>query len=248
MNAKKIKVNITTSGKQYRSKLLIWIVVIGLFLVGFGVRLYDLTDEPLDFHPTRQLRGAIIARGIYYGLLPGANPELRSLAINYAGSVGQYEPPILETLVAYTYRLLGGEYLWVARIYSSIFWLIGGIALFLLAKWMTSTGGGLVALVYYLLLPFAAQASRSFQPDPAMVMWLVLTFYALYRWAEEQSWKWAILVGLLGGIAVITKAVAVYIVGAVAIATALGKLGFRRRILKNQLWVMAGLMAAPSAI
>jgi hypothetical protein len=26
-----------------------------LLLIGLGIRLYDLTDPPLDFHPTRQL-------------------------------------------------------------------------------------------------------------------------------------------------------------------------------------------------
>ena len=36
------------------------------FLLGLAVRLYDLTDPPLDFHPTRQLHSALIARGMYY--------------------------------------------------------------------------------------------------------------------------------------------------------------------------------------
>jgi len=248
MPTKRIKVKVTTSGKRNRSPIVAWVVGMSLLIVGLGLRFYDLTDEPLDFHPTRQLRGALIARGIYYAMLPDADPELRSLAISYAGTVGQYEPPILETLVAYTYRLIGGEHLWVARVYSSIFWLIGGIGLFLLAKRMTSMGGGLVALAYYLFLPFGVQASRSFQPDPSMVMWLVLTFYGLYRWSEEQNWKWAVLAGLLGGVAVITKPVAVYIVAPVAGVAAVSKLGFRGSILRSQSWVMVGLMAAPSAL
>ena len=45
-----------------------------LLLLGLGIRLYDLTDAPLDFHPTRQLRGALIAPGIYYRWLPHADP------------------------------------------------------------------------------------------------------------------------------------------------------------------------------
>jgi hypothetical protein len=39
----------------------------------------------------------------------------------------------------------------------------------------------------YLVLPLAVQGSRSFQPDPGMVMWLALSAYFLYRWCEEQD-------------------------------------------------------------
>ena len=43
-----------------------------LFGLGFAIRMVDLTDPPLDFHPTRQLRSAIIARSMYYRSLPEA--------------------------------------------------------------------------------------------------------------------------------------------------------------------------------
>lgn len=229
-------------------KLFVWLVAILLLIIGLGVRLSDLTDEPLDFHPTRQLRGAIIARGIYYEMLPNADPQLRKMAVNFANSTGQYEPPILETLVAYTYRIIGGEHLWVARIYSSIFWIIGGIALFVLAKRMFNPNAALVSLGYYLLLPFSTQASRSFQPDPSMVMWLILTVYALFRWSQDQRWKWTILAGVFGGMTIITKAVSVYIVAAAALAIVLSTLGFRQSLRRIQVWVIAALMVAPSAI
>ena len=37
-----------------------------LFGAALAIRLYDLTDLPLDFHPTRQLVSFIKARGYYY--------------------------------------------------------------------------------------------------------------------------------------------------------------------------------------
>ncbi len=37
-----------------------------LLLLGLGIRLLDLTDPPLDIHPTRQLHSALMARGMYY--------------------------------------------------------------------------------------------------------------------------------------------------------------------------------------
>ena len=222
--------------------------VVLLFALGLGLRLYDLTDQPLDFHPTRQLRGALIARSMYYQMLPDADPESRQIAVGIANTTGQYEPSIVEKIVALTYLVLGQEVLWVSRIYTSLFWLIGGVALFDLARRMTSFGGALVALAYYLVLPFGVQASRSFQPDPGMVMWIVLSVYALYRWGEKPSWKWAILAGVLGGVAVLTKVVAGYIVGGAAVAVVLTTLGLRRFWRNPQVWSMALLTLAPSAI
>ncbi len=230
-----------------------WLLAFLLLLLGLGLRLYDLTDQPIDFHATRQLRGAMIARGMYYKMLPAADPEAREIAINAGNAVGQYEPSIVEKLVAYTYLLVGEEKLWISRIFTSLFWIIGGLALFALALRIgrtpqSSTGPALAALGYYLFLPFGVQASRSFQPDPGMVMWIVLTIYALYRWSEKHTWKWAILAGLLGGIGILTKVVAAYIIGGAAVALVLYTLGIRRFWRSLQVWAIAILMLAPSIL
>lgn len=233
----------TAESKKSR---LAWLAVIIMLTAGLGVRLFDLTDPPLDFHPTRQLRGAIIARGIYYKILPDADPQLQQMAAFYAETMGKFEPPILETLVAYTYRLMGNESVWVARLYSSLFWIIGGVFIYLLGRRMTSTAGGMTALGYYLFLPFAVQASRSFQPDPMMVMWLVIFTYALYQWGEKPSWKWTVITGVAGGLAILTKPVAVYIVAAAAVAGVLYTLGLSKSLRRGEVWVMLLLMAIPS--
>jgi 4-amino-4-deoxy-L-arabinose transferase-like glycosyltransferase len=165
--------------------------------------------------------------------------------------MGQYEPSILERLTALTYLATGGERIWVARLYNSLFWLIGGAALFDLARRMAGSvpwAAALVALAYYLTLPFGVQASRSFQPDPGMAMWMMLAIYALYRWSEEPKWIWAILAGAFGGVAVVTKVVAAYAIGAGATALVLYTLGLRRFWRNAQVYVMAGLMIAPTAL
>src|SRR5215213_2364146 len=141
-----------------------------LFLAASAIRLYDLTDLPLDFHPTRQLLSAIKARALYFRTQPGGvSPEHREIGIRQAKLKAQVEPVILERLVAYTYRFTG-EQLWIGRIYSSLFWLIGGIFLFLLVRDLVSFEAALFSTAYYLLFPYAIIASRSFQPDPLMVM------------------------------------------------------------------------------
>jgi 4-amino-4-deoxy-L-arabinose transferase-like glycosyltransferase len=227
------------------------LALVALLAIGFGLRAYDLTDEPIDFHPTRQLRSAIIARGMYYAWLPDADPTARELALSFAASTGQYEPPLLETLVAFTYRLAGSEHRWIARLYNTISWLIAGTALFDLARRMAvhaAWGSALVALAYFLLLPFGVQASRSFQPDPGMVMWIVLAANLLYRWSEEQTWRRALLFGLFAGLAVLTKAVALYIVAGAAVSVVIYTLGLRGLWRKPQVYAMAAVTILPAGL
>lgn len=136
-----------------------WILVLCLMALGIGLRLYDMTDPPLDFHATRQLRGAIIARGMYYHMLPDADPAQVETAVQLANSTGQYEPSILEKIVAYVYLWSGGESAWAARVVNTIFWMIGGLFIFLLVRRITdlSKSGqtnpvlpALAALAYFL--------------------------------------------------------------------------------------------------
>jgi 4-amino-4-deoxy-L-arabinose transferase-like glycosyltransferase len=274
------------------SERFISLLLLALLILGLGLRLYDLTDQPIDFHPTRQLRGAIVARGMYYEMWPQADPETRQQAMAFWQSTGQYEPSILERLVALTYLAVSGEYIWIARIYTSLFWIIGGIVLYALARrmlerpvlrnegtesgrrettdilypqdnsaWWIPPVSALIVLAYYLVLPFAVQASRSFQPDPGMVMWLALFAYSLYRWSEAATWKWAFLTGALGGMAVLTKAVAAYIVAGATIALLLYTLrrlpqgtkgalpaGHSLFAFPAQVLCMGILMVAPTAI
>jgi 4-amino-4-deoxy-L-arabinose transferase-like glycosyltransferase len=238
----------TPDQKQFiRSPLFINLALVLLLLLGLGIRLYDLTDPPLDFHPTRQLLSAIIARGMYYQMNVAADPEVRALALDHWASIEAYEPPIFNRLVAVTYLLAGGEHLWIARIYSTLFWLVGGVALFFLASRIGSSRSALIAFAYYLFLPFAVYTSRSFQVDPLMVMFIMLSAYALYRWLESSTWRWAIAAGVLGGLTILVKVTAGLPVIAMAVAVTLTRLGVRRSWRDSQVWLMAILMVVPAS-
>jgi 4-amino-4-deoxy-L-arabinose transferase-like glycosyltransferase len=79
-------------------------------------------------------------------------------------------------------------------------------------------------------------------------MWIILSVYFLYRWSEKQGWKWTILAGLTGGIAVLTKIPAAYIVGGAAVAMVLYTLGIKRFWRNPQVWAMVILMVLPTVI
>ena len=111
-------------------------------LASFGLRMINLQDPPLDFASTRQLFSALKARGIYYEYVTNVPEATRNQAISL-GEVGIVEPPVLENIVAQTYRLFG-EHIWIGRIYSSFFWVIAGLALFLLIREFASTSAAMI--------------------------------------------------------------------------------------------------------
>ena len=235
---------------ERRSSPFLLASIITLFVLGAVLRLIDLNDPPLDFHTSRQLRNTIVAREIYYRLSPNIDPQKQKLATIYANSVGHYEPPIIESLVAVTYRIVGEESYAIPRMWETFFWVIAGVALFDLARRAISPWTGVVAIAYYMVLPFSVQASRSFQPDPLMTCAFLAGIYFLYRWSEETSqnhpsWKWAVLAGVFLGFAVLVKIVIAFLVGACAIGMVLFTL--RKEFWKSkQVWTMALLMVVPA--
>jgi hypothetical protein len=225
-----------------------------LFISAFAIRLYDLTDPPLDFHPTRQLLSAIKARAYFYETKPaGVSFDKVEDAKRQAKLKAQVEPEILEQVVAFTYRFTG-EQVWVARIYSSLFWIIGGIFLFLLVRDLLTFDAAIFSIAYYLFFPYAVLASRSFQPDPLMVMLIVAFWWAFARWVnvspERNAMKWsmALLAGLLGGLTILVKFTSAFFVIGAALGLALSRMSVRQLLRNGQVWVIAFFGALPGLI
>lgn len=202
----------------------------------------DLTDPPLDYHPSRQLFSYTIARGLYYRMAPDANPEIRAKAIAAGQATDRYEPRVQEGIVAFLYLVFGGERFWIARVWTSLVWILAALILFRLASGLASPTGALFSLGYFLFVPFAIQASRSFQPDVLMVFWVVLGAYCFYRWSEKATWPGSVLTGLVGGIAVLIKAQAIFPIAFMALFSVLMTKGFIRALKEPRIWVMAGIM------
>jgi hypothetical protein len=226
-------------------KWLQWAALVILLVAGFAVRMLNLYDPPLDFNPVRQLRSALIARAVYYDLNPKIDPQTRHLADSMA-TLESYEPPVIEEIVGLTYYITGGEQVWIGRIFSSLCWLIGGLALFAMARRYTSFWPGWLGLAFYLFLPFGVVASRAFQPDPWMVMWILLTTWVALRWSEKPTWKNGLLAAALAGITILIKVTAGFFVAGVLVILCLDVLGIKRLFRTPKVWVMAGMALVPA--
>lgn len=249
------------------------VALIVIFVLALAIRLYDLTDLPLEFHSTRQLVSALKARGMYYETRFDVSPEERAFAVQQWKFRASVEPEVFERIVAWTYRFTG-EQVWVARIYSSAFWLIGGIFLFMLARRLVSEDGAIVSTALYLFIPYAIIASRSFQPDPLMTMLIVMFLWAVWEWAGEKpfnhqedkgtqrktfvapspqnggrdpSWLKTFLTGIFGGLAIFIKFPAVFFIVGGGLGAVLSHRSMKESLKNPQIYVMSLLGILPGA-
>ncbi|MBN2386524.1 MAG: glycosyltransferase family 39 protein [Anaerolineales bacterium] len=222
------------------------VILVVLFVVAIGIRVYDLTDAPLDFHPTRQVFTAIVARGMYYENLDTVPDWQRERAVGQ-WQAEQTEFPSIDGLAVLTYRLIGQEDLFYPRLYSVLFWVLGGLAVYFLGRELVSPDGAVIALAFYLFAPYAVVSSRSFQPDPMMMGFILFAWWAMWRWFRTGKWGWAIAAGLLGGLAILFKSLAAF-----SLLGGLAGVFFARDLRKSlrsiQFWVMGLLTAVPILI
>lgn len=212
-------------------------VVIFLFLVAFIIRFYHINQLSLNFHVLRQHHSAIIARGYYFETLTTIPEWRREIALINKQGMAMLEPRIIERLASLGYQLVGWEDLRIPQLLSSIFWLIGGLFLYLLACKITSQDAALVSVAFYLFLPFAVTASMSFQPDPLMIMMTLASIYIILLYYKQPSGVKLGLAATLSAFAMFVKPVCVFLIFGVFIALALYKYGLRDTFRNRNVWL-----------
>jgi 4-amino-4-deoxy-L-arabinose transferase-like glycosyltransferase len=120
--------------------------------------------------------------------------------------------------------------------------------LYLLARQFFSRWAALVAVGLYQTLPYAIYASRAFQPDPLMVMLLVFTLWAFTRWLQSPTWKWTIITGLLAGMTILVKGVAIFMLAPVMAAGLLLCLGWKTALSNPRSYALAALTLLPYGV
>jgi 4-amino-4-deoxy-L-arabinose transferase-like glycosyltransferase len=166
---------------QRRSRILL---VGALLAAAFVVRLDGVMTASVE---SRELHNGLLARRFYYGDGAGL-PDWKQRVLGELGEVWRpIEPPLLDLIAAGAFRLAGGEQLWIPRLVSTSFWLLGGLFLYLIAGRLTRRDGQLVALALYLFWPYAAWISRLYMPDAMMVALLLAAALTVLRYWERAS-------------------------------------------------------------
>ena len=222
------------------------LIISFLFVAALGIRLYHINEPPLEFHATRQYRSLIITRGYYFDSSTSIPERERRVAFLSRQKQGILEPPIMEFLVSIGYHLLGGERFWLPRLLSSLFWLIGGAFLYLIGKRITDADAALFGTAFYLFLPFGIIASRSFQPDPLMMMLMLASVFAILRYYDAPSNARLMVAAVVSSLAFVVKPHSVFAILGAFTAIAIYRQGIRRAIMSQTLLVFITIILLPT--
>lgn len=224
------------------------LIIALLFITALGIRLYHVNEPPLDFHATRQYRSLIIARGYFFDSSDAVPEWQKQVARVSQQKQGMLEPPIMELVVSAGYRVLGGEYIWLPRLLSSLFWLTGGGFLYLTARNLSGYHPALLGTAFYLFLPFGVIASRSFQPDPLMVMLLMASLFAILRYHEAPSKSRLAIAAVISAPAFVVKPGVLFPMAGSFLLPAVLRRGFRQALLGQPTLFLFASMLLPAAL
>jgi hypothetical protein len=229
--------------------LLQWFVIGFIFIAAFSLRLHNIVEPPLDYVPVRQYQSAHIARGYYFENLDTVSNQRKAIAeLNMTRMGFLLEPRILEHMSVLGYRIMGKETLWIPRVLSSIFWMIGGIFLFLIAKRIASSGEALFSTVFYLFLPFGISASRSFQPDPLMTMMMLFSIFTIVKYYERPSYTMLILAAAVTALALLVKPYILFPIYATFVSLSLFNYGVKKSLFNAKTILFFPLSFSPTLI
>lgn len=214
-----------------RNEFMRWAVLFIVFLASLGIRIVGITRIPLDYHPVKQYRAALTARAFYYSRLENIPEWEKDIAASSLERIGILGPPVAAYIGSIIYSITGSEELWIAKLLSVIYWMIGGIFLYQIARRMMSEDAAIVSICIFLFLPFGVVSSQSFQPDPLMLMFTIISIYTItmhYEQSTKVSIYWA---GLATAIAILVKPVCAFIIFGGFIALQYQKKGFNKDLI-----------------
>ena len=217
-----------------------------ILIVSLGIRLYRI-DSPSDFHVIRQYRSDILARAYYFELSDDIPEWRRDVAGMSRDLRPLLEPPVTEYVAAGVYHLAGGEHRWIPRVFSSLFWLAGGVMLFFIGRRFGPSWAAAIAVSYYLFLPFAVLASRSFQPDPLMIMLMLASLLLILRYSERPTLARLLLGAAVAGMALFVKPVAIFPIMAVFASLSVHQRGLRATLLSRPTAIFLVVALLPAA-
>jgi hypothetical protein len=239
--------NSDSSVRLFNKPALQFFIVFLLLIAAFAVRLYHINRPPLDFSPIRQYQTAHIIRGLYFEKnesIPESRKNIAKVNMERMGFL--LEPRIIENVSVLCYRIAGGEHLWIPRVLSSLFWVIGGFFLYLIARRFFPFGIALFSVLFYLFLPYGILASRSIQPDPLMVMMMLFSIYGILKYDENPSRINLISAAIVAAIATLIKPYCFFMIFGVFFSLTVLRTGFWKAIFRRNTLIFAFIIIAPT--
>jgi len=215
-----------------------------LILLGLAIRIPHLADPPLDFHPTRQYRSALLARGYVVSHLAGFSATERRAA-ELSARLAPIEPPVFERVAAIAYRASGREALWIPRLIGVIFWMAGAVAIWWLVAPAAGWLAGLASVGVFLFVPFGVPASQAFQPDGLLTALIAAALASMMQHNRTPSRRAGLLALVLAAAAVFIKPMALFFLVPAELACRTRRHGWVKGLVRSTAWTL--VVTVPAA-
>jgi 4-amino-4-deoxy-L-arabinose transferase-like glycosyltransferase len=184
-----------------------------VLLAGFWLRLQQLGALPIYWDEAFHIyyARAPLIQHLYFSVFPFAR--------------------WLNVILIAALQPLGLESLWIARLLSVILSLLTAASAYWVGRWLGSRTTGRLALVLYLVLPFAFFYDRQAMSDPIMAAFGAMGVVFGLRTLKTLSLRDALLSGLFIGLATLTKFSGVLYLPVLFVGAALIPIANRRRAL-----------------
>lgn len=221
-------------------------VIALLFVTAAGVRLDDMNQPTYGFAIDREYFSALIARGYFFSGRESAPAWQRAAAADDLDQSDQIEPRVNERVVSWGWAIADGMKTWIPRALAIACWMIGAAFLLATALRLFRVEAAVVALGFFLLVPFGVAASRSFQPEPMLIALTLAALYAMVRHHQNPTQRALVVASAAAGLAVLVKPgfTLPLLAGAFA-ALCVSRRGWSPRALR-ELAVFAAIAAAPA--
>jgi hypothetical protein len=217
-----------------------------LFVLAFAIRVHYLDTSRIVAEV--QFRAALIARAHFFEMTDSIPDWRREANTNSIQNLPTKEPSIMEFIVALIYRFLGREDLRVPRVLACVFWLVGGVFLYRIARSMTSLDAAVVSAAYYLFVPLGVAVSTSFQPDPLMVMMFMISIYTILRYDEQPSMLRLIIAASVSALAILVKPLVLFTISGAFISLAIYRKGSFKRAIDGSFVIYFILSLLPTVL
>lgn len=226
-----------------RKPRLLLLSMVVLFLLAGTVRLYRLQAPGLLID--RDYMSAIYARSYYFEHTDSVDEWRKEIAHTTRGNQLTLEPPVTEFLVSLLYRAVDGEHIWIARLLTSSFWLIGGVFVYKIVETVVSTEAAVFGTAYYLFVPLSIVLSRSFQPDSLMMMLFTISLFSIIRYYQRPSDLMLVTAASLSGLTLLCRPLVLFtLLGAFA-ALARHQEGGWKRVINGQFLIFIVISLGP---
>jgi 4-amino-4-deoxy-L-arabinose transferase-like glycosyltransferase len=214
-----------------------------------GALLVRLDRISMPSVESRELQNVLLARQYYLGDGEGLPPWKQRVLREQHDLVRPIEPPILDVLAGFTFRRIGGERLWIPRLWSSLFWLLGGLFVYRVATRITTRVGAFFALSLYLFWPYPAFISRLYQPDAMMIALLLGAALTVIRYWEQPSQSRLVAAAIASACAIIVKpGIAFVFLLSLFLALAVWRRELLESIVRGRLPVFVALSLVPTGL